>query len=242
MDQIRNEFLDRIGHIEETIKYIQLIESNPVDYKFPDEVNKNTVLNMQKAGIILALYNTIEFCVIHSIERIENEFTGKKINEFNSYFSTIFYKCFWFQLSEENFTTIEASVKNWDIANCINYWYKKQKSSKRWSVWLKDSQWQTLSIQWNIDFIILSRIAQAFSFKISGNKEINWNEACLLKELKQQRNNLAHWERSFIDVWQSLSANELLGKMNTITNFFKDFMNVVENYINEKKYLNSEVE
>jgi hypothetical protein len=124
------------------------------------------------------------------------------------------------------------------VESIIDYGYKNMDLKTKCWLKLKDISWNTETIKWNIDFKAIQKLGKMFNFnKIKWSKSINWENGCLLKEIKEKRNNLSHWDTSFENVGQVITTQQLTSYLDTVQQFLINYIAVIENYLEDKPYL-----
>lgn len=236
MKDIIDEFNDRIKQYEELLLFLKSIENQ-------NEINKTSIVNSIKSTLILVIYNAIEYSIKNSIDYIDNEFEKNEYDKFNSDFQSLFLKTFWVSINNLHFNTVKNKINNWLITQ--NLWcyileqfkYIDLKDKSR--IKLKSDKWDEISISWNINCSVINKISKIYSFgQIKWNKYINTDEnKDLLNEIKNKRNNLAHWSSSFSEIWKDLTYWQLLLYKKEVIKFIKSFFKIIKKYLKEKPYI-----
>jgi len=228
----RDLFNKRIDEVDQYFWFLRSIDENCLLFfpqkkthtkkKIPDDI-----IPILKANFLLILYNLMESVIIDSIKQIydilqsENLTYENAINEIQALRIELNHKSFkkdaqWIKKGEQ----IRNIIKNIEG--------EKIKLSM-------DMDKEYFNLGWNIDKQKIEMIAKShwFSAKIRNKK---WTR---LHEVKTKRNDLAHWNFSFWEIWRNYTVKQLWEINNDITNYIQAILNNVDTYLDSKNFIRS---
>lgn len=243
MKIIKDEYKNRLKQFDELLNFLLIIENNNLyDSKSIKLYSKNNlIINSIKSSLILVIYNIIEFTIINSIKTIEADFKSYDMKNFNNEFQALFYKSFWISLNNLKYESIlwiiDADELN--LEKIIEYWYFSDslKLNEKCKIKSRSHEWQEKGIKWNIDYKAIVTISNLFNFKLNKTSHINAWKWDLLSEIRGKRNSISHWHESFNDLWKYINYSLLIKYRNEISKFLDGYIEILDNYINEKPYL-----
>lgn len=220
----------RIEEINQYYVFLKSIDDNCVLF-FPHKKTHtkkkitDDIIPILKANFLLILYNLVESVVTDSIKQIydllasENLTYEKAINEI---------QILWIELNHKNFKKDLNGVSKWEqirdtICSIANEIVKIKIDSEYFKV------------GWNIDKQKIEEIVKAhwISEKIR-RKSWTWNR---LHEVKIKRNDLAHWNFSFAEIWRNYTIQQLWEIQKDILNYIESILWNIDDYLANKKYL-----
>lgn len=228
MISIENDSQTRIREIDNFYKCICMYES---DVGVTEVLKNNAINKVQlntscKANMILMIYNLLEAITTQCIDKIHSEINGNNIkyDELNDSLKAL-YIAYYYKLNEKknNIDDIaKNSVEIIDFIRGISYVNIEFKNfSKAYSLF-----------SGNLDSREINRIFKKYGMDIN----LTYTE---LKEVKDLRNKLAHGETSFEEVGRDLSVKRLNICFKSGMCAVRDIINIVDDYIKNKKYLNN---
>lgn len=230
---IREEFNNRVVEINsfyEILNVIELESPKITAYDLSKSTEKVIVINSTKIDTLrstsyLLLYNLIESTVYNSITTIFDKIKDSRLRYFD---------------------IIEDLQKYW-LNNIYKHDDKKRKETIVETIMKIATQifndtieLASNEINYGGSLDAQTIFATARSMKIGvGNIYRIYDETMhgqILIDVKKKRNWLAHGEKSFIEVGSSSTYSELLDAKNCICAFLDEFINSVENYIENKHF------
>ena len=170
MQSIKNEYIDRLKELDELLDFLKdieiMIETNIESKK----IYKATIINSLKSSILLIIYNIIEYTILNSVKTIEKDFKLYDIDEFNERFQSLFYKAFWFFLSNNKFESVLSIIEEDDnkLKNIVESWYFNNSLSlnDKCKIKVRTKDLQDKWIKWNIDYKWILTLSNLFDFKL----------------------------------------------------------------------------
>ena len=188
------------------------------------------------------LYNVIEYFITELVKIIEDDFKKNKYNDFTDEFKSIFLSSFvrhfWNIKNETVLSYLKDGKDDFDdffnLESLALYWYSKLEIDKKCIIknTTKKNSWKWIS--WNIDYEAIETISNFFWFDLNIR---NNNDKDFLKEIKNYRNELSHWNKSFNNLWQGLQIGQIIQYKDKIKNIFKKIIKEIDNYLDKKPYL-----
>lgn len=233
---IKEEFEKRIIEIESFYEILEIIEMekpNISAYNINKDKDIILAINNQKIDILrstayLLMYNLIESTIYNSIVSIFNEIEDKKLRYFD---------------------IIEELRSYW-----LNSRYKHNNKSKKETI--INTILQITNEIFNNTIVLVSNqinyggsldtkniINTANSMKIETGtlyKKINEDKdqyENIFRDIKNNRNWLAHGEKSFIEVGSKSTYLQLQNAKTYVLLFLKEYISSVEKYINNEEYI-----
>lgn len=233
---IKEEFEKRIIEIESFYEILEIIEMekpNISAYNINKDKDVILAINNQKIDILrstayLLMYNLIESTIYNSIVSIFNEIEDKKLRYFD---------------------IIEELRSYW-----LNSRYKHDNKSKKETI--INTILQITNEIFNNTIVLVSNqinyggsldtkniINTANSMKIETGtlyKKINEDKdqyENIFRGIKNNRNWLAHGEKSFIEVGSKSTYLQLQNAKTYVLLFLKEYISSVEKYINNEEYI-----
>lgn len=169
-----------------------------------------------KANGFLLLYNLIEATVKSSIDAVMNAVKSDK--------------CSYKQLSDKmRILWIKQETKTITDVNQSRYDIKVFAEKVLNNVLLEISS-NTITISGNIDAQEIRKISEQIGCEIvaDGRK---------LKTIKDNRNKLAHGEKTFSELGRDISVNDLIEYKNDVKAYLDTVLSKIEDFITNKKYI-----
>lgn len=176
-----------------------------------------------KAGAYLLLYNLVESSMRDAIEAIFAELKNQQIP----------------------FDNLTPKLKEIVLENMKEIALKKRHNED--DKVLKQIQNISLDIIWvgfnkekalpgNMDGKSIKNTAEKYGFSYQTNPQ-ETNNGRDLEKIKKNRNDLAHGVKSFADVGQGTTAEELIEIKNKVVNYLRQILENIESYLVNKEYL-----
>lgn len=231
MVDVVNEFESRLDQIRTCIDILESIENQEFSkrtdgspYEF-DSVFVNSV----KWGLLIMAYNLAEYVVVTVVDRIYSDgFSWNDFHAFQDHLQAQFILDFNKAIGKRNNV---SSICNFitrylqDIkSNIVTCWYDFKKEIFAFK-----------SISWNVSEEALKELSEIFGFSLPKKSKIAQPDK--LGQLRDYRNSLAHWERSFNDVWQTISANSIRQDLELSAAYLRKLIDVVADFIKDEAYL-----
>ena len=211
MQSVITDYKTRVGEIETYFKFLSATSTCKEDDKL-FEGNHDQVIKTLKANSYLLLYNLIESTVRNAIEAIYDEFQVNGIRYDNC--STEVQKTILTNLRKRNIDKIHPNLT--DLS--LNIVFETFEKSELFSG--------------NVDARKIRETAQNFGFNVP---DVNGEH---LLSIKTNRNFLAHGDKSFADVGRDCTIEDLLEMKDTVANFLYELLELIEEYLKNKKYTN----
>lgn len=213
----KSEFLTIISD-EFTKKYS--IEKN----KYPDELE-----NILKASIFLQMYNLIEYTIMSLFDIIHEEIKNYSYWELKEEIKKIIWITFkeWIKSTRNDqlITYISQLINIVDIKKEISFFIHSQRK--------KYSHYNYL--WWNINKENFNKIREDYLInEITITDEL---DDVHFDNITDQRNLLAHWSKSFFEVWATYSLEEIENKLNCTFNYLNALVDWVELYLKNKDFI-----
>lgn len=227
---LRIEINNRIQEIEKMSNFLEKIEKEKEDL---------LVINSIKSGLIIMLYNIIEYFITELIKIIEDDFKKNKYKDFTDEFKSIFLSSFvkhFYNITNEKVLSRLQNSENdfFDLENLILYWYSELEINTKCIIKNKTKKKNWKWISWNIDYEAIKTISDFFwfNFNIKNN-----NDKDFLKDIRNYRNELSHWNKSFNNLWQDLQTEQIIQYKDKLNKISKKIIKEIDNYLEEKPYL-----
>jgi hypothetical protein len=231
MIHIRNEYNTRKNEIERYFQFLSQIENDEVKIHSPSKIeNVDSQLRPTlRANVILLLYNLMESTVIQTIDYIhihistnDNLLYKDSITEIQKIWIEYNYGNFkGTDLGSEKIHTALQSIDN----QRIDIFDPKAKSKTEYLTKVKG-----VDFSGKIDAKQIRKFAEKYGF------HENTLDGVTLVKIKRQRNELAHGDKSFNEIGNANTLNDLEDMKNKTFNYLEEFLNNVEIYLNNKKY------
>jgi len=211
MSELREFFEERQDEVEKFFTFLEQIES--------DETYSNNILIL-KSQAILMLYNLIEGTVNSGIEYIFDTIGDERLkhNEISNEIRVMWLR--YLKLHLDNDGQSVKTLENIDkfINNRVEIDIKEFRE-------INGSYFSSGTL----DSGAIKKILKKFAI------ECNFFEY-KLKEIKKDRNFLAHGEKSFSEVSRDKQVSTLVTLKDTTSNFLNEYINVIEEYVREERY------
>ena len=211
MSELREFFDERKGEVEQFFIFLEQIET---------DANYNSNIIILKSQAILMLYNLIEGTVNKGIEYIFDTIGDEalKHNQISSEIRVMWLRYFKLHLDDngQNIETLQNIEKLLNDIVEINISQFRKNNSSYFS-------------SGTLDSVSIKKILKKFSI------ECTFFEY-QLKFIKEDRNFLAHGEKSFTEVSQNKTLPSLIEDKNKVIAFLDKYVEVIEAYINNEKY------
>lgn len=231
--EIRNEFEKRKIEIElylEILKTVNFDKPKLSAYNAVEAKNVDLLIDSEKIKILTAnsyllIYNLVESTIYNSIVSIFDSITDKgvryfeMIKEVQKYWLNNLYK---HDINKKKETIIDTfmniAIQIFD--NTIN---------------LASNE---INYGGSLDAFTIFETAKSMKIEISNLHRIYDKNlhGLILVDIKKKRNWLAHGEKSFSEVGNNVSYSEIEDAKKTVVIFLEEYINSVENYINNQDY------
>lgn len=240
------EFNEKVKEIDTYFLFLETISKDEkgiyisnVEYSKNDLNLNHDVVRILKANIFLMLYNLIESSFTLAIENI-----FENVNNSNSQYLNIIdeLKKLWIEKKYNNFDNIPKikgkTTKKSDfiiekinnIANdIIHFEYKLKENQKE-----EKNVRHYLGISGNINTKKIVEVSNKLGIKIDQKENVS------IKIIKDNRNDLAHGLKSFIDCGKDYTIQEIENTKNEAIKYMKFILKELENYIINKKYIKNQ--
>lgn len=215
-------FNDLASEAEKYFDFLNLVVTSKhsifsIQHGNPREIDDD-ISHTLKAAAYLIIYNLIEATVQKTINAIHYELANSSFDDLCTSLKIHILK---------KFKSVDLDIS---AAN-INKFSPLQTAIQQLSLE------KAKIFSGNLDARRIQDIAKLYNidFKMSGETQ----GGCKLKNIKIQRNNLAHGSRSFVEVGKDTSIEEINEAKNETISFLKDFINCSKNYLENSCYLNS---
>jgi len=211
MSDLQDFFDERKQEVDTFIQFIGRVEEQSI---YTEEIK------ILKSQAILMLYNLIEGTVNKGIETIFNKVSDKELShhEASHQICIIWLRYFKLHLGDDGQHDNRLSSVNKFINESIDIditTFREKNSS-----YFKGG---------SLDSGAIKEILKKFSI------EFNHSEY-KLKEIKKERNFLAHGEKSFTEIGQSKTVEEVKETMSKVIEFLSLYVAEIEKYLNEELY------
>ncbi|MFA5454954.1 MAG: MAE_28990/MAE_18760 family HEPN-like nuclease [Sulfurimonas sp.] len=239
MSDLRMFFEERKKEIDNYFMFLELFQIDTgttkvltIDDNRSMKINDNLQKNF-KSQCILMLYNLVEGTVNKGIEFIFGKINDDALSylNVNEKIKIIWYKHHVPKMKKIEIDNLEHPV---EVIKFIENKYLttielnldefRQKNASYFSAGSLDSS------------VIRDDILKK-RFDITMNQS-----EYVLREIKMKRNNLAHGEDSFVNCMNLTSFTEILAWKDKTFLFLDEYINTIENYVNNKSYKNSNLE
>lgn len=211
MSELREYFKVRRNEIVLFIRFLEQIEQEP---SYQDEIK------ILKSQTILMLYNLIEGTVNKGIETIFNTINDDNLshNEASEQIRIMWLRYFKLHLDDggqhvDSLSSIDNFI-NQNINIDISQFREKNPS------YFKGG---------SLDSREIIKILKKFSIELNSSEY-------KLKEIRKERNFLAHGEKSFTEIGQGKTLSDIQGTGIKVSKFLKQYVFEIENYINNENY------
>lgn len=211
MSELRGFFNERQDEIEQFFIFLQQIDQ--------DETYNDNILIL-KSQAILMLYNLIEGTVNSGIEHIFDTIGDERLGH-NEISDEI--RVMWLRYLKLHLDNDGQSIKT--LENIDKFINDK--------VEIDIEQFRKINKSYfssgTLDSVAIKKILKKFAI------ECNFFEY-KLKDIKKDRNFLAHGEKSFSEVSRDKQVSTLVALKDTTISFLNEYVNVIEEYIREERY------
>lgn len=256
MQDLKNEIKMRFSAIEDNIKLIKILENfnfSSENVKDADKYMKKMDKNMRdllvssllphlKWWIIIYLYWILEYSIWMSINLILNALKEQDINLLSLEMKTAIVSWFSRNTNKYKFNTLKDAIEKWvednvlsDFENLnkwiIENWWENLTISEK--INFKDDNGNLYSIKWNMWVKEISKISSFFWWRTNFTN----SECKNIDMVKQFRNQLCHWEKTFSDVGWSLLVQEISNMKTLLKTSINKYLKKVESFLSNKDYL-----
>lgn len=211
MSELREFFEERQDEVEKFFTFLEQIES--------DKTYSDNILIL-KSQAILMLYNLIEGTVNNGIEHIFDTIGDERLKH-NEISNEI--RVMWLRYLKLHLDNDGQSIKT--LKNIDKFTNDKVEIDIEEFRKINKSYFSSGTL----DSRAVKQILKKFAI------ECNFFEH-KLKEIKKDRNFLAHGEKSFSEVSRDKQVSTLVTLKDSTVNFLNEYINVIEEYVNQKKY------
>jgi len=211
MSELREYFKERRKEIVIFIRFLEAIEEEP---SYQDE------FKILKSQTILMLYNLIEGTVNKGIETIFNTINDDNLNhdEASEQIRIMWLRYFKLHLDDggQHVDRLSSVDKFINLQIHINI----AKFRKTNPSYFKGG---------SLDSAAIKSILKKFTIEFDAPEY-------KLQEIKDERNFLAHGEKSFTEIGQGKTLSDIQGTGMKVSKFLKQYVFEIENYINDENY------
>lgn len=212
----------RFAELDEYIEFIKFLESWIVQYKSTSVISH--IINIQKSTIFLMMYNVLEYAVYAGIYNLYGTIWKKNFNKLNI---SVQEKIIWDFLSIKEFMT-SSNIVQW--INKLEIDVNMLGVSKR-----KDNHKPIVSwAKGSIDINIINTILKTYWIEVL--TPINHGDFLKVNEIKNIRNNLAHWTIAFSELKQ-YSVDEIKSISVILWSIISEYLLRIKQYKKNKLYL-----
>ena len=211
MSELREFFEERKGEVEQFFSFLEKIEQEP---------SYSSDMAILKSQATLMLYNLIEGSVNRGIEYIFDTVAdgNLKHNQLSSNIRVIWFRYFNLH-SDNNGQTKESLI---EVDKFINN-----------MVEINIEQFRKFNKSYfssgTLDSDAIKKVLKKFSIKCDFSEY-------QLQVIKNNRNFLAHGEKSFSEVSQSEALSDIKSKKDKIILYLNQYIIVIEKYVDDEKY------
>ncbi|MDV2911068.1 MAE_28990/MAE_18760 family HEPN-like nuclease [Pediococcus acidilactici] len=228
---IFSEYEKRCNEINCMLNFVKELDNQP-------EVDEDeaSALNIQKASLIIMLYNLVESTV--------------SLN-----FMTIFDN-----IIDNNIGYTEVSPQLRDIWLELNYNDMFDKSSSFQSYLNRTSElinnitnnnnqnillFSESKVEWqlpggNLAARSITKLCKKFGITLNIPSEVN-SKAGILEDIKNKRNSLGHGDKSFCEIGTSVTIKDIESWFKEVTDYLNHFTEQISEYVSNKGYCNKNV-
>lgn len=222
MDQVRLGCRRRVEEIKSFAKCMAKLEPIFAMPGAADSRDEKEHFKIGCAALFLMIYNAIEFTVKKSINRIEEEISHKNIKYFklNKYWRTELMRAQYLHPLREgcNYDTILSKIAD-EVNRDLGWPFGSHRIKRKTR---------------NIGYKDISRLDQSLSLGLSVNDNIFSAD---LELIKTRRNSLSHGDESFSEAGSLVAIYDLNVLIDRVEIYLEDFIEKIEKYISEEKYL-----
>lgn len=226
------EFKERSKEVSEYFLFIKDLEQENIQLVVEEDAEKPKIKerypqlsNTLKASAYLLLYNLVESSMRNAIEAIFDELQEQKVT--------------FEQLTPKLKKIVLENIKEIALKKRPNEEDKVLEKIKNISldiIWVGFNKEKALP--GNLDGKSIKNTANNYGFSYKTNpKETNNGQD--LEKIKENRNYLAHGVKSFAEVGQAKTADELIEIKNKVVNYLRQILENIETYLANQEYLDS---
>jgi len=211
MSELENFYNERKLEIE---KFILLLEKL-------DNMNEYlTDMPILKSQAILMMYNLIEGTVNKGLEYIFDSISNDNLkhNELSEHIKIIWMRYFKLHLDDEGHHQVRLTDFDTFLNDSVEIDINKFRKSN-----------PSYFSGGSLDSASIKKILKKFSISLNSSEY-------LLKEIKDNRNFLAHGEKSFTEVSQSKTVSSIKNTQDKVFIFLESYIFEIQKYIDENKY------
>jgi len=231
MENVKEEYLRRVEEINRYFKFLEQANAEMIYVHLPKGVERTETLlfSTLKASAILLLYNMLESVVIQAIDYINIHISTEDDLFYKDAIDEI--KKIWIEYKYNNFkgTDIGSEQILKDLQSIDNEKINIFDINKDKMVYL--TKIKGVDFSGKIDAKQIRQFAVKYGF--SPNRRIAGKR---LPEIKAQRNQLAHGERSFNECGNNYEFQKLNTLRKEAVLYLREFLNHVEIFLNAQKY------
>jgi hypothetical protein len=226
------EFKERSKEVSDYFLFVKDLEEDNIQLVVEEDAEKPKIKerypklsNTLKASAYLLLYNLVESSMRNAIEAIFAELKDQEIP----------------------FDNLTPKLKKIVIENIKDIALKKRQNED--DTVLEQIKNISLDIIWvgfnkekalpgNLDGKSIKNTAEKYGFSYQTNPQ-ETNNGRDLENIKNNRNDLAHGVKSFAEVGQGTTADELIEIKNKTINYLRQILQNIETYLVNREYLDS---
>lgn len=209
MLETKRVYLERVGEIEFYYNHLQREENTA----------ESILFRVQKANLILMLYNLVESTVSNSIKAIREAIHNNV---------------------DVNFDCLKAEIKKEILIDLKNATISAENFIKESRVISNDIIKLSFSIRaisnGNIDREAITRLSQVYGFNISNSDFEETGHGNTLEAIRKKRNDLAHGTYSFSQVGKEYSLQDLESLKNKTVKYLGNIVSNIESYLDTQSY------
>ena len=232
MNDVKRDFQERCDEINLYFSFLEKVTTKKGKILYPDGASDNIdtiLIKTLKAQAFLLLYNLTESSIKKAVEAIFQEIlrSGVKYEDAKTHIRKDFIKFIKSKVSADEFVS-GVSVLSEDIFPfCLSV---KNSPSDIQPQYIKEL------FSGNVYADTIKNIAKQFGFSSATNPR-KTNNGHALKTIKEQRNDLAHGVKSFQEVGQNYSPQELFKMKDETIAYLKQIIDNIESYIVSREFL-----
>lgn len=232
MNDVKRDFQERCDEINLYFSFLEKVITKNGKISYPNGTSENIdtiLITTLKAQAFLLLYNLTESSIKKAVEAIFQEIlrSGVKYEDAKEHIRKDFIKFIKNRVRADDFVVGITTLSEDIFSYCLSV-----KTSPN------DIQPQYIKelFSGNVYAETIKNIARQFGFSSATNPR-KTNNGRALRTIKEQRNDLAHGVKSFQEVGQNYSSQELIKMKEESIAYLKQIIDNIENYIVSKDFL-----
>lgn len=227
MQALKNDLSNRKQEAKLLLDFIRCIDENPEAFKKLSS-NTLTVKTSIKANILLMLYNAVEATVNGCLVQVHENIVNQNVhycdlnNNLRSLVAMYYEKDIIEAKNVEN--RVEANLKFLDLFIGKELFVLKYKEFSKHQLF-----------SGNLDFKEIKKVLKKYGIEL-----LDEDKCTVLRNIKDNRNYLAHGERSFEDVGRDFTVPRLDDIFEKTFRFLEILVGKVDDYILHKRYLRTQ--